>query len=118
MKDEDEIEHRTLIRAALRDAAYRSCPNVSREEVDKIFDATLEEISDALARGEDVKLIRIGTFKVRSKPERVGRNPKTGVEATIKPRRVVTFKPSVSLVDQMNDGAGNRMTNEGQDNDE
>ena len=118
MKDKDDIEHRTLTRADLRDAAYRRCPTLSPAEVDKIFEAILEEISDALARGEDVKLSRVGTFKVRSTPERIGRNPKNGIEATITARRVVTFKPSALLVDQMNDSTGDAPKDVKQDNDE
>ncbi len=64
---------------------------------------TLEEISDSLDRNEAVKLRAFGAFNVRSKRERVGRNPKTGVEAPIRPRRVVTFKPSPVLVARLND---------------
>ena len=63
---------------------------------------TLEEISDSLDRNEAVKLRAFGAFNVRSKRERVGRNPKTGVEAPIRPRRVVTFKPSPVLVARLN----------------
>ena len=70
-------------RAALTKAAYRACPTVSREEVRNLVDAIIEEIADTLARGEPVKLSRVGTFKLRSKRERIGRNPKTGVEAPI-----------------------------------
>ena len=61
-------------------AAARS---LSRAEARKILDATFDEISEALLRGESVKLRSFGTFNVRAKRERIGRNPKTGVEATI-----------------------------------
>lgn len=57
----------------------------------------LEEVSAALVRGETVKLRSFGLFSVRSKRERIGRNPRTGVEVPIKPRRVLTFKPSPVL---------------------
>ena len=67
-----------------------------------IFEMTLEEIADSLDRNESVKLRAFGAFNVRSKRERVGRNPKTGVEAAIKPRRVVTFKPSPVLIARLN----------------
>jgi integration host factor subunit alpha len=97
MMDEDDTSEGTLTRADLRDAAYRACPEISRMDVRNILDDTLEEISDALTRGESVKLRGFGVFKVRSKSERTGRNPRTGVEATIVPRRVVTFKPSPLL---------------------
>jgi integration host factor subunit alpha len=96
--DENQNRDGTLTRTGLRAAAYRACPSLSREEVREIVDATLDEISKALLRGEIVKLNAFGTFKVRSKPERIGRNPKTRVEAIITPRRVVTFKPSRMLV--------------------
>jgi integration host factor subunit alpha len=62
----------------------------------------LEEISDALVRGESVKLRSFGLFSVRAKRERIGRNPRTGVEAPIKPRRVLTFKPSPVLCASIN----------------
>lgn len=62
----------------------------------------LEEISNALVRGESVKLRSFGLFSVRAKRERVGRNPRTGVEAPIKPRRVLTFKPSPVLCAAIN----------------
>jgi integration host factor subunit alpha len=93
---------RTLTRAALREAVYGCCTTLSRADARKILDATFEEISDALIRGEPVKLRSFGSFNVRSKRERIGRNPKTGVEATISPRRVLTFKPSPVLVAHVN----------------
>jgi integration host factor subunit alpha len=62
----------------------------------------LEEISAALVRGETVKLRSFGLFAVRSKRERIGRNPRTGVEVPIKPRRVLTFKPSPVLLAALN----------------
>jgi len=62
----------------------------------------LDEISDALVRGESVKLRSFGLFMVRDKRERVGRNPRTGVEAPITPRRVLTFKPSPVLSASVN----------------
>lgn len=67
-----------------------------------MLDATFDEISEALLRGESVKLRSFGTFNVRDKRERIGRNPKTGVEATITPRRVLTFKASPVLVAHVN----------------
>ncbi len=93
---------RTLTRAALREAVYGCCTTLSRADARKILDATFDEISDALVRGEPVKLRSFGSFNVRSKRERIGRNPKTGVEATISPRRVLTFKPSPVLVAHVN----------------
>jgi integration host factor subunit alpha len=63
---------------------------------------TLDEISAALVRGETVKLRSFGLFSVRSKRERIGRNPRTGIEVPIKPRRVLTFRPSPVLVAAIN----------------
>jgi integration host factor subunit alpha len=100
--DNDDTPGAVLTRADLRVAAYRACPDVLRAEVRKLLDDTLEEISDALIRDETVKLGGFGVFKVRSKRERIGRNPKTGVEAVISPRRVITFKPSPALKDLVN----------------
>ena len=95
----------TLTRAALREAVYGCCPTLSRSEARKILDATFDEIGEALSRGESVKLRSFGTFNVREKRERIGRNPKTGVEATITPRRVLTFKASPVLVAHVNGDA-------------
>ncbi|WP_374307044.1 integration host factor subunit alpha [Methylocella sp.] len=90
-------ERRTATRAALLEAVYASCPALSRAQARQIFEMALEEISDALVRGDSVKLRSFGLFSVRAKRERIGRNPRTGVEAPIKPRRVLTFKPSPVL---------------------
>ncbi len=95
-------ESRTLTRAALCEAVHDSCPTLSRTEARKVLDAALDEISEALVRGESVKLRSFGSFNVRSKRERIGRNPRTGEEAPICPRTVLTFKASPVLVAQMN----------------
>jgi integration host factor subunit alpha len=97
-----KTEGRTLTRAALREAVYSCCPTLSRAEAREILDATFEEIREALIRGEPVKLRSFGSFNVRSKRERVGRNPKTGEEAPICSRRVLTFKASPVLVAHVN----------------
>jgi integration host factor subunit alpha len=65
-------------------------------------ETVLNEISDALARGEMVKISSFGSFAVRSKGKRVGRNPKTGEEVPINPRRVLVFRASHVLKDQIN----------------
>jgi len=67
---------------------------VSHKEALELVEMTIGEIADMLGRGEDVKLVSFGAFLACSKRERIGRNPKTGVEATIAARRVVMFKPS------------------------
>jgi integration host factor subunit alpha len=91
-----------VTRAALREAVYACCLSLSRAEASKILDAFLEEICETLARGEPVKLRSFGSFNLRSKRGRVGRNPRTGMEAPITPRRVVTFKASPVLVARVN----------------
>jgi integration host factor subunit alpha len=93
---------RTVTRAILRDAVYRSCMSLSRAQASKVLDATIEEMCEALVRGETVKLRAFGIFKVRSKRERVGRNPKTGEPVPICARRSLTFKASDVLVARVN----------------
>ena len=92
----------TATRAELLDAVYASCPALSRAQAKQIFEMTLDEITDALVRGETVKLRSFGLFLVRAKRERIGRNPRTGVEVPITPRRVLTFKPSPVLCASVN----------------
>ena len=92
---------RTLTRADLADAVYRAV-GLSRAESADMVETVLGEISDVIAEGETVKLSSFGSFIVRAKGERVGRNPKTGVEATIAPRRVIVFKASHVLKARIN----------------
>lgn len=98
-KKEDPV--RTITRADLAEAVYARA-GLSRAESSDFVEAFLGEISDAIARGENVKLSSFGSFVVRSKGERVGRNPKTGVEVPITPRRVMVFKPSNILKARIN----------------
>jgi integration host factor subunit alpha len=98
---------KTATRADLLDAIYESCRTLSRAQARDIFEMALGEISEALVRGETVKLRSFGLFVVRSKRERIGRNPRTGVEVPIKPRRVLTFKPSPVLIGSVNGGQAN-----------
>ena len=83
----------TITRADLCEAVYQKL-SLSRTESSELVETVLREISDTLAKGETVKLSSFGSFVVRQKGERVGRNPKTGVEVPITPRRVLVFKPS------------------------
>jgi integration host factor subunit alpha len=92
---------KTLTRADLAEAVYRSV-GLSRVESSRFVDHVLDEISEALTRGENIKLSSFGSFLVRAKTERVGRNPKTGVEATISARRVMVFRPSNILKARVN----------------
>jgi len=92
-KDFEPEGQGTLTRADLAEAVYRVV-GLSRAEAAEIVDAVLKEISEAAVRGENIKLSSFGTFHVRHKQERVGRNPKTGQETPISQRRVLTFKAS------------------------
>lgn len=87
----------TVTRADLAEVVHTAVPRVSRREARLLVDTILEEISEALLAGDHVKLHTFGSFQVRSKRERVGRNPRTGVQVAIEPRRVVTFKPSPQM---------------------
>ena len=93
---------RTVTRANLSDAVYQEV-GLSRSESEKLVDSVLNEISDALVRGETIKLSSFGSFMIRQKGERVGRNPKTGEEAPILPRRVLIFRASHALKSRINE---------------
>ena len=79
---------------------------LSRNESAQLVERILDLMSEALIKGEQVKISSFGTFSVRSKNERIGRNPKTGEEVPITPRRVLTFKPSHLMKDRV--AAGNK----------
>jgi integration host factor subunit alpha len=91
----------TVTRADLCEAVYQKV-GLSRTESADLVERVLQEISDCLEKGETVKLSSFGSFIVRSKGERVGRNPKTGEEVPISPRRVMVFKPSNILKARIN----------------
>lgn len=93
----------TLTRMDLSEAVFREV-GLSRNESAQLVETVLEEMSDALVRGEQVKISSFGTFSVRSKSARIGRNPKTGEEVPINPRRVLTFRPSHLMKDRVADG--------------
>ena len=95
---------RTVTRADLAESVYRRV-GLSRAESAELVQSFLEEICAAAERGETVKLSSFGSFVVRSKSQRIGRNPKTGVEVPILPRRVMVFKPSNVLKARINGGA-------------
>eukprot|EP01037_Dinobryon_pediforme_P013804 gene13804-13920_t len=92
---------KTITRADLAEAVYQRV-GLSRTESAELVETVLVEISDTLVRGENVKLSSFGSFLVRSKSERIGRNPKTGVEVPITPRRVMVFKPSNIMKSRVN----------------
>ena len=86
----------TLTRVELTDAIVREV-GLTRQESSDLLDRMLDMISESLEREGEVKLSRFGNFTVRKKAAREGRNPKTGEEARISARKVVTFKPSPML---------------------
>ncbi len=92
----------TLTRADLSDALQREV-GLSRADSAKLVEEILDHLCDALARGENVKISGFGTFVLRDKGERIGRNPKTGVEEPIAPRRVLTFRASQMMRDRIVD---------------
>ena len=87
------MSDKTLTRMDLSEAVFREV-GLSRNESADLVETVLELMSSALVRGEQVKISSFGTFSVRDKNARVGRNPKTGEEVPITPRRVLTFRPS------------------------
>jgi integration host factor subunit alpha len=100
-KKNGEATTRTITRADLSEAVYQRV-GLSRTESSELVENVLSEMSEAIARGETVKLSSFGSFVVRSKGERIGRNPKTGIEVPITPRRVMVFKPSNILKSRIN----------------
>lgn len=93
----------TVTRAHLAEAIYAEV-GLSRNESAALLEAVLDLMAGALAQGDAVKIAAFGTFVVRQKGMRVGRNPKTGVEVPIKPRKVLSFRPSQVLKARMNGG--------------
>ena len=92
---------KTVTRADLTEAVYQEV-GLSRNESMQLVESVLEEIADTLAHGEPVKISSFGTFTVRDKAQRIGRNPKTGEEVPILPRRVLVFRASHVLKDRIN----------------
>jgi integration host factor subunit alpha len=97
---------KTVTRADLCEAVYQKV-GLSRTESSALVELVLKEITDCLERGETVKLSSFGSFVVRQKGQRIGRNPKTGKEVPISPRRVMVFKPSAILKQRINTNGQN-----------
>ena len=96
---------KTLTRSDLAERVYQNV-GLSRNESAALVERVLDEVTNALLRDEQVKLSSFGTFLVRAKGGRIGRNPKTGQEVPIAPRKVLLFRPSHVLKDQINAGNG------------
>ena len=92
---------KTITRADVAEYLYQEI-GLSRKDSGEILDMILDEIVNELSKGSDVKLSSFGTFSLRDKKERSGRNPKTGVEAVISSRRVISFKPSQTMRKSIN----------------
>lgn len=94
-------EQKTLTRAELSEAVHREI-GLSRAESAQLVECVLDKVSEALVKGNNVKISSFGSFVLRQKGQRIGRNPKTGEEVPIEPRRVLTFRPSQLLRDRIN----------------
>lgn len=97
------MSNKTLTRMDLSEAVFREV-GLSRNESSDIVERVIELMSDALVDGGQVKISSFGTFSVRAKSERIGRNPKTGEEVPITPRRVLSFRPSHLMKERVADG--------------
>ena len=100
---------KTVTRVDLYAAVYEK-GGLSRSESLALVELVLKEITDALEKGETVKLASFGSFIVRKKNQRIGRNPRTGIEVPISSRRVIVFKPSPILKQQTNGGRSGTKT--------
>ena len=99
------MEGRTITRADLSESVFQEV-GLSRNESSDLVETILAEVVEALARGESVKISSFGSFTVRDKGQRVGRNPKTGQEVPILPRRVLVFRASNVLKSLINGAPG------------
>lgn len=105
-----DMADKTLTRMDLAEAVHSEV-GLSRNDSAELVEAVLTHVSDALVAGEQVKISSFGTFSVRDKAARVGRNPKTGTEVPIDPRRVLTFRPSHLMKERV--AAGNAVNGSG-----
>ena len=99
------MSSKTLTRIELSEAVYREV-GLSRNESAELVETVLNHISNALIKGEQVKISAFGTFSTRNKKQRIGRNPKTGIEIPITSRRVISFKASQIMKKKV--AAGNK----------
>ncbi|MDR9428018.1 MAG: integration host factor subunit alpha [Salibaculum sp.] len=97
------MSEKTLTRMDLAESVHEEV-GLSRNESADLVETVLQHMSDALVRGENVKISSFGTFTIRDKAARMGRNPKTGEEVPISPRRVLSFRPSHLMKDRVAHG--------------
>jgi integration host factor subunit alpha len=98
-----EVVGKTLTKADFVESVYSKVGGLSRRDAADLVDLLFESVKETLARGEAVKVSGFGNFIVHDKKARVGRNPQTGRDIEISARRVLKFKPSQVLKDQLND---------------
>jgi len=103
------MDGKTLTRADLAEAVYQKV-GLPRNESADLVETVLSEIVGSLESGHTVKLSSFGSFGIREKSERIGRNPKTGEEVPITPRRVLVFRASNIMKTRINDALGNKST--------
>jgi len=96
------MSEKTITRAQLTEAVYQEV-GLSRNESADLLESVLDMIADTLANDETVKISSFGSFSVRQKGQRIGRNPKTGEEVPILPRKVLVFRPSQVLKARINE---------------
>ena len=96
---------KTITRAHLSEALYQKV-GLSRNESEQLLESVLNEIASSLASGEAVKISSFGSFSIRQKGQRIGRNPMTGEPVQILPRKVLVFRPSHVLKDRVNSALG------------
>ena len=101
LNKEKKMSNSTLTRIHLSEAVFSEV-GLSRYESAQLVESVIQHISNALVINDVVKISSFGTFNTRTKTARIGRNPKTGVEATITSRRVITFRPSQLMKDRVN----------------
>lgn len=99
------MTEKTITRVDLSEAIHEKV-GLSRNESAELVESVLKHISDALADGQEVKISSFGTFGIRDKAARIGRNPKTKEEAEIPPRRVLSFRPSQLMKDKVAERSG------------
>jgi len=95
------MSEQTITRIDLAEAIYEEI-GLSRKDSNELLEMVLDEISDNLIAGKEVKISSFGTFTLRAKNERIGRNPKTGKEVPITPRKVISFRPSQMMRKKIN----------------
>jgi len=98
------MESNTVTRADLAESVYEQV-GLSRNESSDLVEQILDEVMEALVSEDNVKISSFGSFSVKEKKARIGRNPKTGVEVPISPRKVLVFRASHVLKDRINKGA-------------